>query len=140
MSDTIVAAFHQAMGAWNTGNVDLVDAAFAPDSVYHVPPFPDLIGREAQKQFITAFLSGFPDFSVTFDEDIVMGATSAHRWHAKGTYTGDTPMLPGPPSGKHATAEGCLILHWRDGVVVETWHFGDWLGWLQRSGVLAPLG
>ena len=45
-------------------------------------------------------------------------------------------MLPGPPSGKHATAEGCLILHWRDGKVAETWHFGDWLGWLQRIGVI----
>ena len=113
-----------------------MDEAFADNSLYHVPPFPDLVGREAQKQFIAAFLAGFPDFHVAVDEDITMGTTSAHRWHAEGTYTGQSPMLPGPPSGKHATAEGCLILHWRDGKVAETWHFGDWLGWLQRIGVI----
>jgi hypothetical protein len=25
-------------------------------------------------------------------------------------------------------------------VPIEVWHFGDWLGWLQRCGVMPPLG
>jgi hypothetical protein len=56
MSDSMTAAFHRAIEVWNTGNLDLVDEAFADNSLYHVPPFPDLVGREAQKQFIAAFL------------------------------------------------------------------------------------
>jgi hypothetical protein len=104
MSTIATAAFHRAIEAWNTGDVKLVEEAFAPDSVYHVPPFPDLVGIEAQKQFISAFLAGFPDFHVTVDEDIIMDTTSAHRWHAEGTYSGQSPMLPGSPTGKHTQA------------------------------------
>jgi predicted ester cyclase len=140
MSEEFNAKIRRAVEAWTTDNPDRLDEAFATDIVYHMPPFPDLIGTEAQKQFIATFRAAFPDFQVTFDEDIVEGDRSTHRWHCQGTYSGQSPLLPVPPTGNQSTASGSLILHWQDGKVTEAWHFGDWLGWLQGAGVLPPLG
>jgi predicted ester cyclase len=140
MSEEFNAKIRRAVEAWTTDNPERLDEAFATDIVYHMPPFPDLIGTEAQKQFIATFRAAFPDFQVTFDEDIVEGDRSTHRWHCQGTYSGQSPLLPVPPTGNQSTASGSLILHWQDGKVTEAWHFGDWLGWLQGAGVLPPLG
>ena len=140
MSEGFNAKIHRAVGAWTTGNLDLLDEAYAADIVYHMPPFPDLVGTAAQKQFMAMFRTAFPDFQVTIDEDIVEGNRSTHRWHCQATYRGQSPMLPVPPTGKQTTATGSLIMHWKDGRVTEAWHFGDWLGWLQGAGVLPPLG
>jgi hypothetical protein len=140
MSDDFSAKMRRAVDAWNTDNANLLDEAYAADILYHMPPFPDLVGTEAQKQFIATFRAAFPDFHVDIDEDLVEGNRSMHRWHCQATYTGESSMLPVPPTGNQTTATGALIMHWQDGKVTEAWHFGDWLGWLQGAGVLPPLG
>ena len=140
MSEDVKARVRRAVNAWMTDNPDVLDEAFATDVVYHMPPFPDLIGIAAQKQFIAGFRAAFPDFQVIIDEDIIEDNRSTHRWHCHGTYSGQSPMLPVPPTGKQSSASGSLVFHWQDGKIVEAWHFGDWLGWLQGAGVLPPLG
>jgi len=140
MSEDFSAKIRRAVGAWTTDNADLLDEAYASDIIYHMPPFPDLVGTAAQKQFIAGFRAAFPDFQVTIDEDIVEGNRSTHRWHCQGTYSGQSPMLPVPPTGRQTVATGSLVMHWENGKVTEAWHFGDWLGWLQGAGVLPPLG
>ena len=57
-----------------------------------------------------------------------------------GTFSGGGGVLPGEPTGQQTEATGSHVIHWRDGRPVEAWHFGDWLGWLQRAGVLPGLG
>lgn len=95
-------------------------------------------GVEAQKQFTAAFHLAFPDFQVTYEEEIIQGTTSCHRWTCSATFSGSSPLLPVPPNGKLLTAQGCHVVHWEAGKVVEAWHFGDWLGWLQQAGLLPP--
>jgi len=140
MSDDFGAKMRLAVDAWNTDNANLLDEVYAADILYHMPPFPDLVGTDAQKQFIATFRAAFPDFHVDIDEDIVEGNRSMHRWHCQATFTGQSSMLPVPPTGNQTTATGALVMHWQDGMVTEAWHFGDWLGWLQGAGVLPPLG
>lgn len=125
--------------AWKTGKVTTLDQLFTTDLAYHMPPFPDM-GLEALKTCIQDFTKGFPDFGLHTDEQIISGSTSVHRWHCDGTFSGDTPLLPVPATGRHTTASGNLILHWREGQIEEVWHLGDWLGWLTQAGVVAPLG
>ncbi len=43
------------------------------------------------------------------------------------------------PTGKRTTATGCHICQWVGDRCVEVWHFGDWLGWLQKAGVMPSL-
>ena len=35
---------------------------------------------------------------------------------------------------------GTTTVFWRDGRPAEMWHNGDWLGWLQKAGILPSLG
>lgn len=131
--------FSRFGGVWVTGKVDVVDELMPADVAYHLPPFPDM-ERDALKGFIEAFRQAFPDFMLSVDEHVVDGDTSAHRWNCRGTYTGESPLLPGPPTGTATEATGSHFVRWQDGRPVEIWHNGDWLGWLQRCGVLPPLG
>jgi steroid delta-isomerase-like uncharacterized protein len=122
--------------AWNTGDLGQLDEVFAADSVYHVPPFPDLIGLEAHKQFITDARQAYPDFHLRLEEVIDAGERTAMRWTWQGTFSAPTAAIPVPPTGKHAIGPGCHIIHWANGKVAETWHIGDWLGMLQQFGVI----
>lgn len=134
------ASFFSRFGeVWVTGKTDVVDELMPADVAYHLPPFPDM-DRDALKGFIGAFHQAFPDFTLSIDEQVVDGDTSAHRWNCRATYTGESPLLPVPPTGTATEASGSHFVHWHDGQPVEIWHNGDWLGWLQRCGVLPPLG
>ncbi len=138
MSDEYKAKVQQYIEVWTTGNLDKLDDVMIADVAYHVPPFPDM-DLASLKEFIVAFRMGFPDFQATVDEHIFGGDTSAHRWHASGTFTGSSPLVPISPTNQASTAIGTNVFHWADGKIVEVWHSGDWLGWLQRAGVIPPL-
>ena len=56
------------------------------------------------------------------------------------TFSGESPMVPIPPTGRRTGASGTHVCHWSGGVVVEAWHHGDWLSWLQGAGVIPALG
>lgn len=138
MTVDVGSFFTQFGQVWVTGKVDTVDELMPAEGVYHLPPFPDM-NRDELKGFITAFHQAFPDFTLAVDEHIVDGEASAHRWSCRATYTGESSLLPVPPTGTQTQATGSHIVHWSDGRPVEIWHNGDWLGWLQGCGVLPPL-
>jgi ketosteroid isomerase-like protein len=125
--------------AWERGDMSGIDEVFSADLIYHVAPFPDL-DRQGLKDFVGAFRQGFHDFGLHLDEELTDEARSLHRWHCEGVFGGATPLLPVEPTGRRTAASGTLLLHWRQGEVVEAWHSGDWLGWLTGAGVLPPLG
>ncbi|NMO93237.1 ester cyclase [Actinomycetospora sp. TBRC 11914] len=129
----------QLVEPWATGRVEDVDEILPADVVYHLAGFPDL-DRDGLKQFMAGFHQSFPDFSVTVEEDLVDGDSSAHRWSCTGTFSGGGGAIPGEPTNRQTRATGTHVVHWRDGHPVEVWHFGDWLGWLQGAGVLPALG
>ena len=138
MSKELNDKWWSTIGAWTTGEVSLLDEVHHPDAVFHVFPFGDM-DLEAQKQFIIAFSKAFPDFQVNRLEDLNEGNVSVHRWSCSGTFTGQSPMMPIEPTGKKTSAHGTHIHHWKDGKIIEVFHYGDWLGWLIGCGVLPPL-
>lgn len=50
----------------------------------------------------------------------------------------DTILIP--PTGKEVTLKGCIVVHVRDGKIVEEFEYSDYLGFLQQLGVVPPLG
>lgn len=132
-------AWQRFAAAWEDGDVSGIDALFADDSTYHVPPFPDL-DKQGLKDFVAVFRQGFHDVHVPQEEVMVDDARSLHRWSADAVFAGTTPMLPVAPTGLSTNATGTLLFHWQDGKIVEAWHAGDWLGWLTQAGVLPALG
>ena len=139
-SEERAAKFRRFIDAWTDRKLERVDEVIASNAVYHMPPFPDFQGTKPLKRFITDFRQAFPDdFQVTIEEDLAAGEVTMHRWSVSGTYTGRSPLLPVMPTGKRTTATGCHICRWAGDKCVEVWHFGDWLGWLQKAGVMPSL-
>ena len=137
--EEIKAKYFQIADVWSTGNVAALDEVCAANLVFHLAPFPDM-NLDGVKQFMGGFHMAFPDFHGTIDEDIVAGNTSVHRWIVSGTYTGQSPLLPVPPTGKLAKVPGCTVVHWEGGKAVEIWQYGDWLGWFQQLGIIPAFG
>jgi hypothetical protein len=140
MDSTTSADWFTRMGAlWTSGKTEVVDELLPADIVYHLAPFPDQ-DVESLKAFAAAFNHAFPDFDLTLDETVSEGSTTTHLWHCSGTYTGDAGLFPVGPTGLATEASGTHVVHWKGERPVEVWHHGDWLGWLQKCGVLPPLG
>ena len=59
--------------AFNTGDLDGVAAAFAPDAVVHNSGAPDPLNLEGFRQLAAVFLAAFPDGKHTIDDVIVEG-------------------------------------------------------------------
>jgi steroid delta-isomerase-like uncharacterized protein len=134
---TIRRAWYEA---WNKGNLDALDEILAADFVRHRPPFPDIEGLEAFKQFVADTRSSYPDCQLTIHEMIIEGDTTAARWTWSGTHTGRSPTFDIPPTGKHGTLAACDVAHWVEGKCVEQWENGDYLGVFQQLGMIPPLG
>jgi predicted ester cyclase len=104
----------------------------------HHPPFPDVEGLEAFKEFVTSVRAAYPDFKMTIQEVIVEEDTVASRWTWTGTHTGQGKLIPVPPTGKQVLGTGATFVRNEGGRIVEEWERQDWLGFLQQLG-LAPL-
>ncbi len=125
--------------AWYNGNVSALDEVYAADYVSHRPPFPDANGLEAVKQYLTATRMGYSDIQATYDEWISAGDAIAYRYHIRMKHTGTSPSLPIPPTGKELMLEGCVVVHVKDGKVIEEWEYSDYLGFLQQLGVIPEM-
>lgn len=118
--------------AWNTGNVSLFDEIYSPEIVLHANENEDLIGIEANKEWVTSTRTGFPDFNVTFDKIIIKGEYAAVGWTSTGTNTGT--FLGLPPTGKKVKFSGAFIIQVVEGKPIEIWQHYD------GSSLLTQLG
>ena len=121
----------------NRGNVNVYDELNVPDYVGHEASTTRQ-GLEANKQFVSAYLTAFPDLHFTIEEQIAEGDKSVTRWTARGTHRGE--LMGIPPTGKQVTVTGITIVHWSNGKSVESWLNFDALGMLQQLGVVPAPG
>jgi predicted ester cyclase len=106
------------------------------DYILHAAGAPTPInGVEGWVQFVSTYLTGFPDLQFRVEDLIVEGDKAALRYTATGTQNG--PMMDIPPTGKKATVTGIVISrHDQAGKAVEGWLNVDALGMLQQLGVI----
>ena len=123
---------------WNKGNLDLVDEHYATDYVRHyVDIYEDIVGIDAYKKWIADTRTGFPDFNVTPEGEIIAKADKiVLRWIAEGTQTGLLAMPSGelPPTGKKVKFFGVSITHIVDGKIAEDWLYFNQASLLQQLG------
>ena len=120
--------------AFNTGDLDGVTAAFAPDAVVHNSGAPDPLNLEGFRQLAAVFLAAFPDGKHTIDDMIVEGDKVVTRITYRGAHTGD--LMGIPPTGKHVTTSAMTIDQIAGGKIVETWRLFDQMGMMQQLGVM----
>ena len=120
----------------NTHKPDLVDRFVAEDYINHNDFVAD--GRQANRQFWTAFFTGLPDVSVTMEDLIISGDRVVGRFIYRGTHTGD--FLGIPARGKPVEMRSIDIWRVQNGMFVEHWDELNLMQMFQQIGALPPLG
>ncbi len=121
----------------NQGNVNVSDELNVPDYVSHEAST-TMQGLEAFKQFVSAYLTAFPDLHFTIEDQIAEEDKTTLRYTARGTHRGD--LMGIPPTGKQVTVTGIFITRWANGKAEESWLNFDALGMLQQLGVVPAPG
>ncbi len=113
---------------------DALEEVYAADLVWHEPDR-DVQGIEEAKQYLSMYLSAFPDLSLTVEDAIAEGDKVVARWTSRGTHQGEIEEF-GPPTGKQFEVEGITIQRIEGGKIVEEWERYDNLSILQQLGLV----
>jgi len=115
-------------------NPDALEEVYSADSVLHEPD-QDLQGLEEVKQYLSMYISAFPDLNVTVEDVIAEGEQVVTRWTIRGTHQGEIEEF-GPPTGKQIELEGITIHRIEDGKIAEEWERFDNLSVMQQLGLV----
>jgi steroid delta-isomerase-like uncharacterized protein len=117
------------------GKLDEVLELVGDDYVAHVPgsvePFR---GKEGFREFVNVYLTGFPDATITVDDQIAEGDIVATRWTGRGTNTGE--LMGMPATGRQITVSGITYSRFVDHKAREAWITWDTLALMQQLGVV----
>jgi steroid delta-isomerase-like uncharacterized protein len=134
MQDVKEIARRVLEGPWQ-GKLDEVLELVGDDYVGHVPGVPEPIrGKDGFREFASSYLAGFPDGTITIDDQIAEGEFVATRWTGRGTNTGE--LMGMPPTGKQVTVEGITYSRIADGKAHEAWLVWDTLSMMQQLGAV----
>ena len=122
--------------AVNQKNLAVYDELLAPDVVFHNAST-TMQGLEAYKQFLSMYMTAFPDLLFTIEDMIAEGDTVVARFTTRGTHQGN--LMGIPPTGKQMSGTGMFIDRIVNGKGIEQWFNTDDLGLLQQIGVIPPM-
>lgn len=128
-----------ALGAagrhFNAGDLTAyLTTLYAPDAVAHFLPPGMPQGHTGLQLYYRAFMDGFPDAQLYFDDTVAAGDKLAVRFHIIATHAGAFNGIPA--TGTRVTFTGSTIMRFVDGKVVERWSQSDFLGLLQQVGAI----
>ncbi len=123
--------------AFNQRNLAVLDEVNAPDLVFHNAST-TMQGLEAFKQFLSLYLTAFPDARFTVEDMIAEGDRVVARHTFRGTQQGD--LMGIAPTGKQVMTTGVTITRFANRKGVELWGNNDDLGLLQQLGVIPAPG
>ena len=117
--------------AWESGNVEGLDAIFDATFARHSDAATSAEGLENLKKVITDFKTAFPDLKLVSNEEIYTENRFAGRWTLTATNTGPGEMAP---TGKSVKMWGVNIIHFKNGKIVEEWDSFDNLPFVEQLG------
>jgi ketosteroid isomerase-like protein len=82
----VVLRHHEEI--WSKGNLDAIDAVYAPAFVGHHAGAPDWIGPESVKLIVRTMRDAFPDFTETIEDVVAEGDRVVTRFTSTGTHLG----------------------------------------------------
>jgi steroid delta-isomerase-like uncharacterized protein len=122
------------MDAWNTGDLDAAEALLDEGFVRHDANVPDVVGRDAQREFISAVLVAFPDLRFEAQLVIAEGDIVMSRLRGQGTHQGE--FMGVPPSGRAVDFQAVETYRLCDDKIAEQWVLMDALGLFQQLGAI----
>jgi len=131
---------HVLEGAYRCGDLDALDSLYAAGVICHRPPLPHTQGLAALKEYVADMRSAFSGIQLTIDRAILEGDAHALLWTFRATHTGQSPVMPIPPTDGEVSITGSTMGLWADGEIVEEWSHINWLGLFRQLGVIPPVG
>lgn len=126
---------HAAREHFNMGDIDsYLMTLYTPDVLAHFLPPGLPQGHAGLRLFYGAFLAGFPDAQLHFDDVVSEGDRMAIRYHLDVTHTGEFNGIPA--TNKRVSFGGTTIFRFAGGKVAERWSESDFFGLLQQLGVI----
>jgi predicted ester cyclase len=123
-------------------NPAVIDELAAPDIRFEYSLHAPLRGRDAVREFATAFRAAFPDLGFEGTADLIAeGDYVVGQWIGGGTQTGDTfddlPIGSLPAgTGKAMRFTGVTILKVENGLIAEELGLDDGVTALQQLGLI----
>lgn len=134
MSEANKNIVRQIEEAWNSNQLDKLDALFAPGFIQH-NPLPGMTPTlDTAKQAHQAAMQAFPDRTATIQEMIAEDDKVTVRMRIQGTNTGGLPFLNVPANGNKIDIEWISIYTVRDGKVTEHRAIIDQMTLMQQLG------
>lgn len=117
---------------WNKGREEAIDEMLGADGVAHglAEDGHDLPGPAEFRRFYRQFRSGIPDVRITVDQVIGEGDTTAVRFTAHGTHSGDGLGIKA--TNRRVRVSGIVMMRWKDGMIAEGWNEFDAAGLMRQ--------
>jgi steroid delta-isomerase-like uncharacterized protein len=125
-------------GAFNQGDLAIVDELLSPDHFAHTAFGGAPHGPQGLKLLITMFRTAFPDLHCTVEGEIREADQFAAHWTMRGTHKG--LFLGSPPTGRQVEVQGIIFGRTSNGRITEDWTLVDQMGILQQLGLVPPSG
>jgi hypothetical protein len=110
--------------AWKKGNFKPLEALEDPSVVYHVSPFPDIVGFEAHKQYIQGSVQTSSDLRQEFKYLVGDGNLFALIYKSSGRLINEIPGL-NIPKGENYTTDYLCLFRLKGDKVAEAWMNGS---------------
>jgi steroid delta-isomerase-like uncharacterized protein len=131
-------AIRRWIEAWNTKDMDAAVELLAPDYVRHDANLPEVVGPQAQREFLEGVFGAFPDLDLRPDQLIAEDGLVTVRHVVRGTHRGE--FLGVPATGRVVTFQAVDIFRLTGNKIVEQWVIIDALGLLQQLGAIPSPG
>ena len=130
--DTTATARRFFEEIWSAGRLDLVNELFSPGYVGHPSGKEEPVrGPAGVADYVGTLREGFPDLTVSIDDQVAQGSKVTTRWTASGTHQGE--LMGIEPTGRTATVTGITIQRFDErGQIVAGWTNWDTLGMLHQ--------
>ena len=117
---------------WNKRREEAIEEMLAPHGIAHglAESGEDLPGPAEFRRFYRQFRSGFPDIRIKVDQVIAEGDTTAARFTAYGSHTGDGLGIKA--TGRPVRVSGMCMIRWKDGQIAEAWNEFDAAGLMRQ--------
>ena len=120
---------------YNKRQLDLIEEFFTEDVILHMVGSPSSSGLAALQETIAKSLNAFPDFRLSFEDEIAAGDKVAARWTMTGTQKGE--LFGIPATGKQVTHSGMTFYRLANVKIAELWFLADSLGIMQQLAQLS---
>jgi steroid delta-isomerase-like uncharacterized protein len=132
------AVIRRWVEAWNAQDLGAAEELLTPEFVRHDANLPDVVGPQAERQYIADTLTAFPDLHFEIEQLIAEGDLVAARYLVQGTHRGEFFGIPG--TGRQVTIQAVESYRLAGGKLAEQWVVMDALGLLQQLGAVPGPG